>query len=163
MCSSDLQSQSVLVGGTATFNVTATGGGVLSYQWLFNRTNLTDAGNILGSLTTILTITNAQLTNAGGYSVTVSNAVGSLTSANATLTVVQPPSFQAVTLNGATINFTWTAIAGRKYQVQYSADLTTGNWTNSGGVITATGNSSSSSDVIGGSAQQFYRIILLPY
>src|SRR5207253_826417 len=55
------QDLTVNLGGTAQFNITATGAGILSYQWLFN-------GNpIAGATTTSLVITNAQTTNAGTY------------------------------------------------------------------------------------------------
>ena len=52
--------QAVLEGATATFTVAATGGLPLSYQWQDNGTNLTDGGNISGSTTTNLTISNVS-------------------------------------------------------------------------------------------------------
>jgi hypothetical protein len=55
----------------------------LGYQWFFNTNTL-----IASAITNSLTITNAQLTNAGAYSVVVTNSVGSVTSAVAVLTVV---------------------------------------------------------------------------
>ena len=76
------QNQSVTIGGSATFSVTASGTAPLGYQWFFNTNTL-----IAGALTNFLTITNAQLTNAGTYSVVITNSVGSITSSIATLTV----------------------------------------------------------------------------
>lgn len=70
------------IGGTASFAVTATGTAPLHYQWYFNGSNSIGAGT-----NSILTLTNVVLTNAGFYSVTVSNQLGSVTSSNATLTV----------------------------------------------------------------------------
>ncbi len=81
-------SQTRVAGTTATFSVTATGDQPLSYQWLFNGTNLTDGGNLFGSATSTLTITNVNLASAGNYSVVVSNALFIVPSANATLTVI---------------------------------------------------------------------------
>jgi hypothetical protein len=78
--------QTVSVGSTASFSVTANGTPPLTYQWSFNGTN------ILGATGTTLTFANAQLTNAGSYSVTVTNLYGSATSSNALLTVNSPPS-----------------------------------------------------------------------
>ena len=46
--------QTVAVGGSATFNVTATGSLPLSYQWNFNGTN------IVGATNTSLPLTNVQ-------------------------------------------------------------------------------------------------------
>ncbi len=79
------QSQTNLVGQTATFNVTAVGAQPLSYQWSFNGTN------IAGATATTLMLGNVQLTNAGIYSVLVSNSAGTLVSSNAVLTVLTSP------------------------------------------------------------------------
>lgn len=73
--------QTVTVGDTATFSVVAGGAPPLSYQWQMAGTNLPGATN------TFLTLPNVQLTQAGSYSVLVTNALGSTNSANALLTV----------------------------------------------------------------------------
>ncbi|MEY2466997.1 MAG: hypothetical protein QOD03_1518 [Verrucomicrobiota bacterium] len=80
------QNQSVTVGGAATFNVTATGAAPLNYQWRFNNTDLA------GATTNSYAVTNAQLTNAGNYTVVITNVSGSITSAVAALTVSTTPS-----------------------------------------------------------------------
>lgn len=80
-------SQTVLPGATATLTVSAVGDGPLSYQWLENTTNLIDGGNIRGSATSTLTISNVSAASAGTYSVIVSNLLGSTTSSNAVLSV----------------------------------------------------------------------------
>ena len=87
--------QAVAGGSSVTLAVTATGTSPLSYQWQLNQTNLVDGGQINGAISNILTISNVQLTNSGGYTVIVTNPVGSVTSSNAVLTVVivPPPSF----------------------------------------------------------------------
>ncbi len=79
-------SQTVNQGATATFNVVATGAAPLSYQWKFN------GANISGATAASYSKSNAQASDAGNYSVTVSNPSGSVTSGNATLTVNVPPS-----------------------------------------------------------------------
>ena len=71
----------VYVGGSATFRVTATGDAPLAYQWRFNGTNLA------GRPTSTLTVTAVQFSQAGPYSVIVTNAGGSITSSPAILTV----------------------------------------------------------------------------
>ncbi len=73
--------QTVTVGGTATFSVSATGSLPLSYQWRFNGTNM------VGETITTLTLTNVQVGQAGNYQVLVTNACGSVLSSNAVLTV----------------------------------------------------------------------------
>ncbi len=79
-------SQTVRLGASATFMVGAGGTAPLAYQWRLNATN-----NLAGATNTSLTITNAQATNAGGYTVVVTNLNGSVTSAVATLTVDLSP------------------------------------------------------------------------
>ncbi len=85
-------SQTVTAGSNASFTVTASGTAPLGYQWRFNGANLSDGGQFNGSATPTLSITSVQTNNAGGYSVVVTNSIGSATSAVATLTVNVPGS-----------------------------------------------------------------------
>jgi hypothetical protein len=80
------QSEAVEVGQTASLSVGASGSPPLSYQWFFNSNSI---GGATGSS---LLLTNVQITNAGIYSVMVSNAAGSVSSSNAVLMVNYPPS-----------------------------------------------------------------------
>jgi hypothetical protein len=75
-------SQSVTVGQTATFSVIGTGTAPLSYQWQTNGTAIT--GATASSYTTAAT---TLADNGSTFKVTVSNSVGTITSAAATLTV----------------------------------------------------------------------------
>jgi hypothetical protein len=79
------QSQSVNPGSTVTFTVVATGSIPLSYQWRFNGSNLS------GATGSSYTRSNVQTNDAGNYSVIVSNAAGTVTSADAALIVHTPP------------------------------------------------------------------------
>ena len=78
-------SQVVTVGQKATFSAIAGGTPPLTYQWQINGTNLT------GATSTVLTITNAQISQSGSYAVIVTNLAGSITSSNALLTVNPAP------------------------------------------------------------------------
>jgi hypothetical protein len=75
------QSQAVVIGTNVLFTVSATGFGTLSYQWQFNGV---DIGGAAGAN---LSLTNVQSANAGSYWVVVSNALGAVTSAVASLTI----------------------------------------------------------------------------
>ncbi len=75
------------LGGTNSFRVTPGGTPPFTYQWQFNGTNLVNGGGISGATTSNLTLSGIQLSQAGNYRVTVSNALGAATSTNATLTV----------------------------------------------------------------------------
>ncbi|HXR05519.1 MAG TPA: immunoglobulin domain-containing protein, partial [Verrucomicrobiae bacterium] len=77
------QSQMLAAGQSASFSVGASGVET-SYQWSFNSTAVSDATNAS------LTLTHIQTTNAGSYTVVVTNMAGSITSAVATLTVTNP-------------------------------------------------------------------------
>lgn len=66
---------------TAAFSVTATGTTPLSYQWRKG------SANIPGATSSSYTIASVQPSNAGTYSVVITNSAGSTTSSNATLTV----------------------------------------------------------------------------
>ena len=80
--------QTVVAQQTAAFNVSAIGGQPLTYQWFFNGAPLTDRGEIFGSATSSLTITNTSVTNTGSYYVVVTNAARQVTSSNVILTVI---------------------------------------------------------------------------
>jgi hypothetical protein len=83
------QSQSVASYNSASFTVAATGTGQLSYQWRKDGTNLVDGGNVSGSTTTNLNLTNISLNDAGRYDVVVSNPYATTNSAAAVLIVPQ--------------------------------------------------------------------------
>jgi len=87
------EAQTVLAGSTVTFGVEAGGDGPLSFQWQMNGTNLVNGGNLSGSATPALTLTAVSATNAGMYSVLLSNALDVVSSPGAMLTVlpVNPP------------------------------------------------------------------------
>jgi uncharacterized repeat protein (TIGR03803 family) len=80
----------VFAGATASFSVAAIGAAPLKYQWQRAMTNLTDQGNVSGSGTSTLNLSNVALADAAGYSIIVSNTYGAVTSAVATLTVRNP-------------------------------------------------------------------------
>jgi PKD repeat protein len=113
---------------TAAFTVSATGIPEPSYQWLKNGTN------ILGATGATLTILNAQAGDAATYSVIVSNMTGTVTSSNATLTVIDvAPSvnFTASPTSGTeplTVTFTDTSVGTTPISLSWDlGDSTTTN------------------------------------
>jgi len=94
-------SQTVPVGGTAGFSVSATGSAPLSYQWQTNGGsgwgNLANGGQISGATSSLLTITNATVNWALAYQVIVTNNYGAVTSTPvATLTETAVPTPVAI-------------------------------------------------------------------
>ena len=125
-------------GASASFSVTASGTAPLSYQWQFNGAGVT------GATGTGLTLSSVQPTNAGSYTVVVTNTAGSVTSAVAVLTVLVPPAITAQPTNltvvaGASAGFSVTAsgTSPLSYQWQF----------NGAGVSGATGTSLTLSSV----------------
>ena len=77
-------------GTTATFTVKYTGSPVV-YQWRKGGVGLADVGNVFGSTTATLTLSNVVAADAAGYTVTLTNSGGgAVTSAVAVLTVITP-------------------------------------------------------------------------
>ncbi|MSU59422.1 MAG: hypothetical protein EXS35_14835 [Pedosphaera sp.] len=111
------QSQTNVVGSTADFSVVVSSFTYPTYQWRFNGVNIANATN------TSYTLFNVQTTNAGDYSVAVTNAVGYVIT-NATLTVLAPPVITAhpVNLNRpetANANFSVTATGAAPLSYQW--------------------------------------------
>jgi len=77
--------QTTVVGGTASFSVTATGDAPLLFQWF------KDDAIIDGATSSVLTLTNVSASDMGSYDVVVSNAVGSTTSTSAKLVLLGLP------------------------------------------------------------------------
>lgn len=83
------QGESLTVGNNASFSVTASGPPTLSYQWQLNSTNLTNNSRISGSQSSGLAITGVLTSDAGNYSVVITNAFGATNSATAALVVAK--------------------------------------------------------------------------
>jgi len=96
--------KSVPVGGTTSFSVSAYGTPAPTYQWYYNTSTL-----ITGATGSTLSLTNVQMSDAGTYSVLISNTAGSTNSFAATLTVTAPSG------NGFVVFANTTASATRIY------------------------------------------------
>ena len=134
--------------GVASFNVTAIGTEPLSYQWMFDNTN------IPGAISSTLTITNVAQKNLGMYSVIVSNYFGSAISSNTVLemypSIVYPFS-GAITYWGksATLNVGAWGTGPLSYQ-----------WYDNGAAILNATNSSLSLSNIQFTNAGFYSVIV---
>ena len=82
----------VLAGGIAVISVAATGSDPLSYQWRFNGDDLA------GATSSTLTLNPVNSSQAGPYTVLVTNVAGSTNVGPAMLTVVEPSTNGTVTL-----------------------------------------------------------------
>ena len=111
-------------GSTAVFDVTTVGTAPLSYQWRKNGAPLTAA------TAASLTLTNVRCTDAGGYDVVVSNALGTVTSAVAVLTVNPPKIVVSDGGMGFRTNqfgFNVSAAVGQAVVIEASTNLANGS------------------------------------
>ena len=107
------QSTAVIVGSNAVFNVTPSGSLPLALRWQKDGANLSNGVRITGATSNVLTIAATTTNDAGDYTVSITNIVGSVTSTGATLTVLVPAKFTSATSvagrQGAFFSFTNTA------------------------------------------------------
>lgn len=92
-------------GGTAQFNVVATGTGPITYQWRKDGNNLTNGpvgcgGSISGADTSTLVLNTVTSVEYGNYDCVVTNACGNDTSTVAALTITPPPAAADVNHDG---------------------------------------------------------------
>lgn len=76
--------QAVCVGGSASFSVSASGSGTITYQWKKNGTD------IAGAISSVFTLNPVSLGDAGNYSVLVTSSCGSTESDAASLSLLAP-------------------------------------------------------------------------
>ena len=127
--------QSNYVGGIAQFNVVGLGNPAPTYQWRAGTvgsgvyTNLSDGGNISGSATASLTISNLTAASVADYVVVLSNANGSVTSSvPATLTVVPA----VIALTPASLKLYSGGTASIQVNSGSSAPITSYQWLKNG-------------------------------
>lgn len=79
--------QSVVVSNSVTFSVTASGADPLHYQWRKGTARINGATN------STFSIASTRTSDAGNYSVVITNTAGSIVSSNAALKIFTPPVF----------------------------------------------------------------------
>ena len=78
-------------GESTSLSVKVTGDEPLSFQWFLNSGKIADGGNVSGATTATLKLANIALSQSGSYTVSISNAGGSVTSTVSKLTVKEAP------------------------------------------------------------------------
>jgi Immunoglobulin domain len=99
-------------GGKATLSVAASGY-PLHYQWAFNGTN------IAGTTNSTLTLSHLSADNAGLYTVTVENTLGSVTTPVVSLGLMAVQMYAGVVLDGP---------SGAKYSIQAAPVVNPASW-----------------------------------
>jgi uncharacterized repeat protein (TIGR03803 family) len=155
-------SQAAVAGANVLLSVASSGARPFCYQWKRNGTNLVDGGNLSGSTARTLALAGVSLADSATYSVSLSNSLGSVTSAAAHLTVVYPPAFLSAVNSNCTLALTYSTMSGQKYRLLYKNDLRTNTWSALGGTITASSNALTAYDNPCTNSQRFYRLLLIP-
>jgi uncharacterized cupredoxin-like copper-binding protein len=149
------QSQTVAAGTDVTFTVEATGAGTLQYQWQHN------GANIAGATTSRLVLEQVQVSQAGTYTVVVSNDGGSVSdsaSLGVTTGTVAPP----VIVSGPQ-SPTVPAGGDTSLTVVASGNDLTYQWQHEGtNIAGATGSSLSLTNVQSGDAGQYVVVVSNP-
>lgn len=148
--------KSVLVGQNASFTVSASGAPSPTFQWNKGSSPLSDGGVYSGTQTSTLSLTGVTASQAGNYTVTISNSAGSTNSNPATLIVGTPPSL-GISFANSTISA--TTVPNLTYIVQSTPSLTAPiqwtpvltNITDGSGLLSYTNSPTNS--------QQFLRIL----
>jgi len=149
------QSQTNNQGNAATFTVAASGARPLVYQWRFN------GADIAGATASSYTKNNIQPSDAGSYSVFITNRVGSTISSNAVLTVPAPKLIyidSVASLPDGRVELTITGGPG-SFAIERAPTLW--GWTQLHS-LTVTGAVFQYIDPDTNQASRFYRVRLLP-
>ena len=133
---SEPASLTVLRGSNAVFTVGAEGT-ALNYQWLFGGSSIADATN------DTLVLASVEPFQAGFYSVRISNLIGAIISAPASLTVTVPPAIMEIANSSMDTNQLFHLTVNADLGFVYSLDASTNlfdwepllNFTNDLGLI----------------------------
>ncbi len=147
----------IVAGGTASFTVIASGPAPFTYQWRKEGVNLSSFLNPTATAATF-SLLSASLSDAGSYTVAVSNAAGSVTS-NAALLIVtststppvivaQPSSFAALVGGRASLTVVASGTAPLTYQWRKDGAAISGATSATFGLVSAASSDAGSYTVV---------------
>jgi len=139
-------------GNNVTFRVTSGGTATLAYQWRINGTNISGAAGASYSRN------NVQAADAGNYSVTITNASGSVTSADALLTLTPMQSIEFTLIDqlpNGDVRLELSGAAGFNVQLLSSTNLV--DWSVLTNLPNSTGTLNYTNSPVPGVSHQFYR------
>jgi len=128
------------------------------------------SGFVLNQTNTVLagapSVTTSATTNSpsGTYAIVVTNGTLSATNysfsfVNGVLTITGgPPQLSNLTVKGNQLIFGWQSLTNTTYQVQYTTNLMTTNWTASGNSVNGTGGFMTATNSLNASPQRFFRL-----
>lgn len=148
--------QTIPVGGTAGFSVTAGGSSPLAYQWLFGGVGIAGATNATWS------VDNVAATNAGSYSVVVTDPFGSVISSIAVLSVSNVVFTTIARANVQTVSIAGSGVPGSSYILQTATNLSGPWWSLTTNTANAATGAFNFTDPGATNASRFYRLLGQP-
>jgi len=97
--------------GNVTLRVVAAGPGPMSYQWRKDGLQLLDGSRVSGARSTTLNLFNLQMSDAGAYTVLVTNRYGATTSGIARLEIDYPPAISVGAAGSGVMTFDTVPVA----------------------------------------------------
>lgn len=100
--------------------------------------------------------------------VVTDNGTPNLSATNSFLVFVNPapiipgPVIESIRLFNGVVTVTWCCRTNCAYRLQYSENLGGANWTDVAPDVQAVGATAAATNVVGGSTQRFYRVLLMP-
>ncbi|MFZ0828469.1 MAG: hypothetical protein WAO02_13700, partial [Verrucomicrobiia bacterium] len=76
--------------------------------------------------------------------------------------IIPPPVFESIGLTNGVVTVTWSSVSHGVYRLQSNQTLTSTNWTDVAPDVQAVGPTATATNVVGGSTQQFFRIMVVP-
>jgi uncharacterized repeat protein (TIGR01451 family) len=140
-------------GGSVSFAVSATGIPAPGYRWFFNTTNP------VGVNSNVLTLNSIQPSEAGLYTVLVTNVAGTTNSSAARLTLLQPPNISSITVTHTNVSVSFQSVVGLNYTLEYKNLFTDPSWTILSPSTPGNGGSLTLQDTNTLPAIRFYRIL----
>jgi hypothetical protein len=113
----------------------------------------------------VISWTPSQAQAPGTALITTVVSDGSLSATNSFTVMVNVASNDfriiSITTTNGVATVVWTSVAGNYYRLQYKDSLTTTNWNDVIPDVQATNQTTSTTNVLGGAAQRFYRVMLV--
>ena len=140
--------------------------GVINEDSVNLVTNGYVANFVTANVGTDIPVTISGLTlsgaSAGNYTLTQPTGLAAdITGKILTIMSVPQPVITSIGLSNGVVTIIWSSVSNGMYRAQYSSDLGSGGWTDLSPDVTATGSTTTQTNVVGNAPQRFYRIEVL--
>jgi len=158
--------QIAFAGAQLTLTNSATDGDVPANMLTYSLDPSAPAGAFIDPENGLFTWTPATNQVPGTNVITVrvmDNGVPSLSATQSfSIVVVSPPVIESIVASSGSVRISWSAVAGRKYRVQFKAALNDPSWSDLPGDVIADGTTATKTDFMPSEPQRSYRVVLVP-